>query len=275
MTSFLVRPAFAGFLGLDKVVNVGEKVVKAQAAPEPDEATMGRDLAALVLGAFPPAGSEALNQYVSKVGLTVAQVSSRPNVNYHFQVVDARDAQGNMIVNAFSCPGGYIFVTRGLLSQLKSEAELAGVLGHEIAHVADKHALKAIKKSQTTAALTEAGADIAADQAGVGGGLIKKIGPVFVNHLFEKGFDRADEYKADAAAIQYAAKAGYDPKAFISFLNLLKNQEGGRNYSTIMRTHPKPQDRIDRLQSLMASKNLGSGTKQILANRWQANASGS
>ena len=86
MAGFLVRPAFAGFLGLDKVVNVGEKVVKAQAAPEPDEATMGRDLAALVLGAFPPAGSEALNQYVSKVGLTVAQVSSRPNVNYHWAV---------------------------------------------------------------------------------------------------------------------------------------------------------------------------------------------
>lgn len=264
----VAETASAGFL--DKIVDAGTNVVTAQKnVSSDDEFAMGENLAALVLGAFPPTGSEALNQYVNKVGLTVAAVSSRPNLDYHFQVVDARDPQGAPIVNAFSVPGGFIFITRGLLSQLKSEAELAGVLSHEVAHVAGKHALKAIKQAKTTGALTKMGASVASDHAGaIGGELIKEIGPAFVNNLFEKGFSRADEYKADMAAVTMAAKAGYDPNGFVSFLQILQAKRGGRNYSTIMRTHPTPEDRLARLQKFATSQK----GKQVLAVRFQASA---
>ncbi len=267
---FLTANSSAGIL--DKVMKTGGTVVKAQKGVSlDDELTMGRNLSAMILGAFPAYGSEALNQYVSKVGLTVVAASQRPDMNYHFQVVDARDSQGKMIVNAFSTPGGYIFVTRGLLSQLKTEAELAGVLGHEVAHVAQKHALKAIKKQKVTAALVDVGAQVATEKThGLAKEFTAVIGPAFVNNLFEKGFDRADEYKADAAAVKYASKAGYDPKGLIEFLEILHKQQGGRNYSTITRTHPKPEDRIGRLEKLIASKKLEEGKKQKLKDRWTA-----
>lgn len=263
----------AGLLDkLDKVTSTGVKVVKAQkGASLDDEKEMGKNLSAMILGAFPPAGSEALNQYVTKVGLTVVAASDRPELPYYFQVVEARDSQGAQIANAFSTPGGYIFITRGLLAQLKSEAELAGVLGHEIAHIAEKHALKAIKKQKTMGALTEMGAQVAAEHtSGIAREFAAVIGPAFVNNLFEKGFDRADEYKADAAAARYASKAGYDPKGLITFLHVIESKEGGRNYSTILRTHPKPQDRIGRLEKLISSKKLSEGKKQILGDRWKA-----
>ena len=269
----LTPEATAGLLDkLDKVTNTGVKVVKAQKGPSlDDEKEMGKNLSAMVLGAFPPAGSEALNQYVTKVGLTVAAASDRPDLPYYFQVVDARDSQGKQIANAFSAPGGYVFITRGLLAQLKSEAELAGVLGHEIAHIAEKHALKAIKKQKVMGALTDLGAQVAAEHtSGIAREFTAVIGPAFVNNLFEKGFDRADEYKADAAAARYASKAGYDPKGLIAFLHVIDSKGGGRNYNTILRTHPKPQDRIGRLEKLISSKKLSEGKKQILGDRWKA-----
>src|SRR5579859_6825435 len=110
--------------------------------PEADEVKIGRQIAGNLLGAAPLVKNPALQAYVNRVGRWVASQSERPDLKWTFGVIESRD------VNAFAAPGGYVFVTQGLYRLLRDEAELAGVLAHEIAHVNKKHHLKLLQKSQ-------------------------------------------------------------------------------------------------------------------------------
>ena len=106
-----------------------------------EEVALGRVVAARVLATYPLADDDKLQKYVTLVGKTVALQSSRPDLDWHFAVIETD------MVNAFSCPGGYVFITTGAMAQIGSEAELAVVLGHEIAHATEKHILKEIKRA--------------------------------------------------------------------------------------------------------------------------------
>ena len=119
---------------------------------ETEEADIGRVVAARILKTYPLSDNDMLQQYVTLVGKTVAAYSARPTLDWHFAVVDSD------VVNAISAPGGFVFITTGALKQMHSEAELASVLGHEIAHITQKHVLKEIKRAN----LMAAGKDLAA-----------------------------------------------------------------------------------------------------------------
>src|SRR5690349_3393536 len=150
-----------------------------------------------------------LQQYVNSIGLKLAQVAERPNLPWHFTVVDVP------AINAFALPGGYIYITRGILPFLQDEAQLAGVLGHEIGHVTARHAASQYSKAT--------GAQLGLILGSVfvpGGAAAAGLGSTGLELLFLKN-GRDDEAQADGLGVRYAARAGWDPDAVPQMLTTL------------------------------------------------------
>ncbi|MDF1630338.1 MAG: M48 family metallopeptidase [Alcanivoracaceae bacterium] len=213
-------------------------------AGEAEESDIGREAAAVLLGAAPLLQDEQVQVYVNKVGMWLALQSDRPDLNWRFAVLDDAD------INAFAAPGGYVFITKGLLARLRNESELAGVLAHEIGHVVATHHLVAIRKQArlklagmaVQAALEERGTDTRQLQALAGGAKL----------IYSRGLDRKDEHHADRIGVVLAARAGYDPYGLVTVLQTLErmNPEAGE-LGLLLKTHPKPADRIAQLDRLM------------------------
>ena len=202
-----------------------------------EEVDLGREVAANVAAQFGIYQNEALTEYVNMVGLTVAMSAQRKDVTYRFAILNS-DA-----VNAFAAPGGYIFVTKGLLSILQDEAQLAGVLGHEIAHVTQKHVIKEIQKSRMAKAMIPGYVKAAAEKAEY----MSQITDTAIQMLW-KGLSREDELESDRVGVEYARAAGYDAVSFKEVLEMLKARAGEPDKSKQLRfllsTHPKPEDRL-------------------------------
>lgn len=203
---------------------------------ESEEHYIGRAVAAQVLTRYKPLNDPGLNAYAQKVAQAVALASDRPATfkGYHVQVLDTNE------VNAFAAPGGFLFVTKGLLKLVKSEDELAGVLAHEIAHVARKHGLKTIQTSRLTSAFTILGSEAAKSYTPQ---QVSQLTTAFegavedvVNKLVVNGYSRDKEYEADIYAAQYAADANYDPGALKTFLVRLEKAES--DGGGMFKTHP-------------------------------------
>lgn len=224
---------------------------------EEEEIDLGRVVSARILATYPLAKNERLQEYVTLVGNTVALYSSRPALPWHFAVLDTPD------VNAFAAPGGYIFVTSGALSNMSSEAELAAVLGHEVAHVTEKHILKEIKRAN----VFSAGVDAVAASYGSGGltdELAKKISNLANEKLFKTGIGRKEELESDRIGVQLADAAGYRASAYLEFLEALEGLSEAHSsaFATLGATHPKP---ADRAKSLHVSRD---DKGQLLQDRW-------
>jgi len=175
--------------------------------------------------------------YLSWVGATVAARSNRPATSYRFALID------NDGVNAFAAPGGYIFITTGLLRLCKNEAELAGVIAHEVAHVAAGHMVATIQRSRRLAGLAQVGATLGnANQT-----QIDRMVATATAILFTHGLDKKMEYEADRLGVAYAALAGYDAGALPDFLARLRGRKG-KNASVFFGTHPPLSDRIARIE---------------------------
>ena len=182
-----------------------------------------------------------LNAYVGSIGRLLAKTSESPDLNFTFTILDSP------IVNAFALPGGYVYITRGLLALANDEAEMAGVLAHEIGHVTARHSAE--RYGQTMAAnIAQVGLGIlfgsaASDAVGTVGGLALR------------SFSRDQEHEADLLGIRYLTRAGYDPGAMAGFLeNLLADsrleaemagQPGRADEFNIMQTHPRTADRVE------------------------------
>lgn len=202
-----------------------------------EEVRIGRQIAGNLLGAVPLVRDDALQRYVNLVGGWVAQQSGRNEVSWRFGVLDTE------AINAFAAPGGYVFVTKGLYRMLDNEAELAGVLGHEIAHVTQKHHLKVLKQSTLIGALGQAasrkaqGSDPAVQNL-IGNGA----------EIMARGLDKSAEYEADRVGIVFAARAGYDPWGLPNVLQGLAGLPSGDNRTSLLyKTHPHPADRLAEL----------------------------
>lgn len=236
--------------GADRILGLGDKVAKAnEEMSEPEEIALGRELAARVLGAAPLVEDAELQRYVNRVGLWVAMQSERPNLPWRFGVISSTD------VNAFAMPGGIVLITSGLYDRLRDEAELAGVLGHEVAHVVQKHQLEAIKKASGQALFQDmAGEAISSsnDQ------LVREFGDEVLNagmNIFAKGLDRNDEYDADARGMVLAARGGYNPFGLAGVLQTLDASGGAEGGMALMlSTHPSPADRIERLGGVVGER---------------------
>jgi len=216
---------------------------------EEEEYYIGRSVAALILSRYKVYDNAELTGYVNRVGQAVACFSSRPETyaGYHFLILDSEE------INAMAAPGGFIFITRGLLKTCQDEEMLAAVLAHEVGHVAARHGLQSIKKAR----LMDAFKLIASEAASrVGSEDFKKLVSVFdsvlgdiMTVLVERGYDRKYEYEADSLSVKFLAQAGYSPAGLTGFLEQLKKEApsvsaGARGW---FRTHPLPADRLDRV----------------------------
>lgn len=199
-----------------------------------DENRIGRQIAGNLLGAVPLVRDDALQRYVNLVGNWVALQSGRNDVTWRFGVLDTED------INAFAAPGGYVFVTKGLYRLLNNEAELAGVLGHEIAHVAQKHHLKVLKQSTLIGALGQAASNKAQGSDQIVQNLIGNGAEIMA-----RGLDKDAEFEADRIGMVFAARAGYDPWGLPTVLQDMAGLPAKDNRTSLLyKTHPHPADRL-------------------------------
>ena len=198
---------------------------------EAEERALGEDVSEKIRTEFGVFQDAAVTKYVSLVGLTLAKASPRPNLKWEFIVLDTDG------VNAFASPGGIVHITRGALGLIKSESELAGVLGHEVAHIWRKHTVSAIQKNK--------GFKIAADVIPGSREYIATLATEAYDNIVERGFDRADEQDADTHGIRLANNAGYDPEGLSTFLTKLaeRNKEGSAR-NALFASHPETRERI-------------------------------
>jgi predicted Zn-dependent protease len=249
--AFVAVPAHAQFnlrdLNINKMLDTAKNVMKATTdIAEPEEISIGRDMAARLLGAAPLVNNPGLQRYVNNVGRWLASQSERPDLPWQFGVLEAPE------VNAFAVPGGTIFVTKGLVQRMRSEAELAGVLAHEISHVLRKHHLKAIQKGAQTSLAGEALQHALKDPSGVARDKLITLG----NELYTRGLDKSDELEADRLGVVIAARAGYDSYGLPSVLQTLQAMNAQDSALALMfKTHPTPGERLgalsDRMQPLL------------------------
>ena len=190
---------------------------------------------------------EKLLSYVREVGDRVAKVSHRPDLEYHFNIIDSPD------INAFALPGGYVYVNRGLLTFMNSEAELAAVLAHEIGHITARHAVQQQARGAMARAASTVGGIVASVATGSGyvGSQISQVASIWAQTGLS-GFGREHELEADSLGAEYLLKAGYEPQAMINVITVLKNQEdfkrrvtgSGGGYHGLFATHPRNDTRL-------------------------------
>lgn len=244
-----------------KLFQSGVKTWEAMQPIGPKEEQMiGRAVAEQVFLRYGPiSNNPGLVRYVNLIGETVAARSGRNDINYRFAVVE-----NNREANAFAAPGGYVFITTGLLSKISNEAQLAGVLAHEVAHVSKKHMLDTIQRSKQLSGLTE----ITATALDKDPQALSRIVSVATDTLFTNGLDHKYEYEADVAGTEYAAGAGYDPRGLDEFLIKLKTSEG-QSGSIFFQTHPPTGNRISKLEQNILPSYKSGGAR--LENRFVMN----
>ncbi len=229
-----------------------EAAREALAIPEEEEVAIGRQLTGSLLGAAPLVDDDRLQEYVGSVGRWVASQSERPGLTWHFGVVESDD------INAFAAPGGFILVTHGLYRMLQSESELAGVLAHEIAHVAKKHHLEILQQTQ----LVDMGGKMLAKPFADSEYVQEMIGDGA--EMFSRSLDRNAEYEADRVAVVLAARAGYDPFGLPTVL-----QDIGRlaaddsSVQLLFTTHPHPEQRLAQLDEVIGDRFDGLGGQTL------------
>ncbi|MFH1022665.1 MAG: M48 family metalloprotease [Planctomycetota bacterium] len=198
----------------------------------------------------------ALVDYVSRVGRTVSSFSGRPGLKYHFAILASDE------LSALSAPGGYVFVTRGLVKAMKDESQLAAVLAHEVGHIALKHSVKIIHNTKVAGEAGRAAVDVATankPDAWKNAGVFQKFMDKFIEDFFSKGLPKNCEFEADEAGMTVAARVGYRPDSLRDVLASLKTGKPGAGnwYSS---THPDMAERIRRLEARTAKMSPGGQT---------------
>jgi predicted Zn-dependent protease len=244
-------PAYAQLGGLNKAIRKGnetkEKVDKVRelVVTEADERRIGEKVSDIVRVEFGVFQDKAVAKYVTLVGTVMAQASTRPDLKWEFIVLDTDG------VNAFASPGGLVHITRGALGLIKSEAELAGVLGHEIAHVTRKHTVNAIQKNKRF--------ELAADVAPGSNAFVEGLANAAYDNIVEKGFDRGDEEDADKEGIRLANKVGYNATGLGTFLTKLdarNKEQSAAERNGLFASHPETKGRIDALTKQVKTEKL-------------------
>jgi predicted Zn-dependent protease len=222
---------------------VSAAVKELKGPDESEEIAIGRQIAGDLLGAAPLVKDARLQKYVNQVGTWVASQSERPELPWHFGVIQSED------VNAFAAPGGYIFVTLGLYRLLQNEADLAGVLGHEIGHVIRKHHLKLLQQSK----LVDAGGKALSRQVGGNDKVQQMIGSGA--EIVARSLDKDAEFEADRIGVVLVTRAGYDSYGLPSVLQQighLAKDEG--SVTLLFKTHPLPDARLAKLDTAMGDR---------------------
>jgi beta-barrel assembly-enhancing protease len=231
---------------------VGSKAIDAsKEISDSEEYYLGRGVAARVLAQYPLSKDEALNTYVNKVGQTVARKSTRPRTykGYHFAVLDSSTP------NSFACPGGIVFITKGMLKSCSNEDQLAAVLAHEVGHIANRDGIASISQARWTEVATTAGTEVAKQYGGSVGQLVAQfegsIDDVFKT-VIVNGYSRTAEENADRAGVEMLNRAGYNPASMVTILTAMGSKGGTGG---IMGTHPAVGDRVDNIKVIAQEAN--------------------
>lgn len=211
---------------------------------------IGRSVAAVILSRYPYSNHRNSQRYINVMGTTLAQASDRPETfgGYHFLVLETDE------INALSAPGGFIFVTKGLLGCCNSEDAMASVLAHEIGHVQRQHGLQAIQKSR----ITEGATSLAlVGTAALSGGALKELTQTFddsihdiTTTMIDSGYSRSFEEEADRDAVTIMQRLGYNPNAIIDMLNVMRTRFTPQS-TGFAKTHPSPTDRINNILEII------------------------
>lgn len=224
----------------DRLLFQGIQVLQLSNISDRQEVQLGKQINDQLVGSQVRLYRNArINQYVDQIGQRLASVSDRPKLPYTFQVV--RDDN----VNAFATMGGFVYVTTGLLSTVDNEAQLASVIGHEIAHITDRDALKQMRQAAITRGIATA--------AGVDTNRLVNLG---VEFALKRPGSRSDELEADQRSLQMLAKAGYPQSAMIAFLEKLLDQPSPPSF---LSTHPATRDRITAIKRSINPSNANTG----------------
>jgi predicted Zn-dependent protease len=209
-----------------------------------EEIALGREIAGNLLGAAPLVKDTDLQKYVNSVGRWVASQSERPDLPWRFGVIESES------INAFAAPGGYIMITKGLYRKLANEAQLAGVLGHEIGHVVMKHQLKVLQKQQ----LLNIGAGFLKDKYAKDNQLASKaIGTGA--EISARSLDKSAEFEADRLGLSYATRSGYEAYGLPEVLQTLgETNKNDDSVALLFKTHPHPDERLVALSDAIGNR---------------------
>ncbi len=254
----------------DSIDKVSEAVEYSfQDLTEEQEYYLGRSVAARILTSYQVYKNDKLTTYLNKVGTAVTYASDRPEIygGYHFLVLDSQE------INAFACPGGFVFITRGLLSTCADEEALACVLAHEVGHICAKHGLKAIKKSRLTGAfgvlLRESSKHYNKEElTKLTGAFDGALGDI-MNQLVVKGYSRKQEYEADRLGLKYANAAGYAVSGMDQCLQAIASSAQKSSGAGFFKTHPAAQDRLDKVRQEIASKGYSGRVETVRTKRFK------
>lgn len=235
------------------IMNTAQRIAEAAKPEEPDpaeqEKIIGEQAAREILSKAPLAPLPGLQRYVNQLGRYLAAGSGRTDVDWRFAVIDDASA------NAWAAPDGYVFVTTGMLADVQSEAELAGILAHEIEHVVQRHHLKAIQAASRRGQLASL-AGIAQDTAAAEGAATITVNPELeklrgtIGQLYERGLSRSDELDADRRGVELAGRRGYDPYGLMLVLQKLgAHGKDDASLASFTRTHPSIEERLKKLEA--------------------------
>lgn len=245
---------FGGFLEKAQKANDAKKKIEDIHINDKEERQLGENVSKTLVDKYGIYQDPAVTRYVTLVGDVLAQASPRPDLEWKFIVLDTDG------VNAFAAPGGIVHVTRGLLGMLKNEAELAGVLGHEITHVTQKHTVHYIEKDKTISAGTDA-----VGSNGTRDYIIAKLSEKAYHVLLDGEYSQQDEKEADKLGVQLANKVGYDPHGLADALKKVESRNASRDQKNGMfASHPAIKDRIASIEKEIKDLKLA-GTATVQA----------
>lgn len=234
-----------------------------------EEYYIGRAVSAMILSQYPVYRNDALTAYVNQVGNAVAIHSDRPETyaGYHFLILDTEE------VNALAAPGGFVFITRGLLTRCRDEEMLASILAHEVGHVSAKHGLQSIKKSRLIDAFriigSEASKRFAPEKLAQLTDIFEDTLGDIAEKLIERGYDRKYEYRADELSVQTSVRTGYDATGLMDFLETLAEDASAGSDRGWFKTHPSAEDRMGRVQKEIAEVGTMPSTIEARTARFQ------
>jgi predicted Zn-dependent protease len=237
----VATPAFAqigGISGAVRRVDQAQKILDINMSEE-EERQLGEQVSTALCDRFGVYQDKAVAKYVALLGGVLAQASTRPNLNWQFIVLDTDG------VNAYATPGGFVHITRGALGLIRNEAELAGILGHEIVHVTEKHTIKSIQASKVKG--------LASDEAQAGGhglttAVIGQLAGLAYDVIFEGTWSRDQELESDRIGIELANKIGYSPMALADVLNRIAERNTGRKEPNgLFASHPQVKERVQKV----------------------------
>lgn len=256
----LAAPPLAAAEQLGQIGKIGGAVKKANdlrdlQVTEAEEAKLGAEVSERIRVRYGVVQDAAVHRYVGLVGTALAQASTRPGLPWQFIVLDTDG------VNAFAAPGGYVHITRGALALLSDESELAGILGHEIVHITEKHTVNSIQKSKAV----QMGASETLSNSSA---LLERVVTATYDNIVEKGFGRAEENESDEKGVALADKLGYAPAGLSGFLTRLKDRnKGSAEKRGMFASHPEMDSRLANIKKEIAQRKLAATA--TLADRYK------